>query len=87
MANHKSAEKRNRQRPKRQLRNRIALGAMRTALKAARTALEGKSAEASGLVKQAMQQIDRAVTKGVLHRRAASRLISRLGRSASSSAS
>lgn len=86
MANHPSAEKRNRQRPKRQLRNRIALGAMRTALKRARTAVEGKSAEAGALVLQAVQQIDRAVTKGVLPRRAASRLISRLSRYSNSAA-
>ena len=80
MASHKSAEKRNRQRPKRTLRNRVALGAMRTALKKARTALDSKSAEASAIIKQAIQQIDKAVTKGVVHRRTASRLISRLSR-------
>lgn len=80
MANHKSAEKRNRQRPKRQLRNRMALGAMRTALKKARTALESKSTDSAGLVKQAVRAIDKAVTKGVLQKRTASRLISRLTR-------
>lgn len=80
MANHKSAEKRNRQRPKRQLRNRQALGAMRSALKKARLAVEGKSTEAGALVKQAVSAIDKAVTKGVLQKRAASRLISRLTR-------
>ncbi len=80
MASHKSAEKRNRQTPKRQLRNRVALGAMRTALKKARTALDAKSSEAIALVKQAVAQIDKAVTKGVVHRRTASRLISRLSR-------
>lgn len=80
MANHKSAEKRNRQRPKRQLRNRMALGAMRTALKKARTALESKSTDSAGLVKQAVRAIDKAVSKGVLQKRAASRLISRLTR-------
>jgi small subunit ribosomal protein S20 len=80
VASHKSAEKRNRQRPKRQLRNRLALGAMRTALKKARTALDAKSADASALVKQAVCAIDRAVTKGVLQKRTASRLVSRLTR-------
>lgn len=78
MASHKSAEKRNRQTPKRTLRNRVNLGAMRTALKKARTALDAKSADAQALVKQAIQQIDKAVTKGVVQKRAASRLISRL---------
>ena len=80
MASHKSAEKRNRQRPKRQLRNRLALGAMRTALKKARTALDAKSADAGTLIKQAVRAIDRAVTKGVLQKRTASRLVSRLTR-------
>ena len=86
MASHKSAEKRNRQRPRRQLRNRLSLGAMRTALKKARTALDSKSSEAAGLIKQAVQQIDRAVTKGTLHRRTASRLISRLSRRSNTAA-
>ena len=86
MASHKSAEKRNRQTPKRQLRNRLSLGAMRTALKKARTALDGKSTEASALIKQAVQHIDKAVTKGTLHRRTASRLISRLTRRSNTAA-
>jgi small subunit ribosomal protein S20 len=80
VANHKSAEKRTRQRAKRQLRNRLSLGAMRTALKKARAALDTKSGESASLIKLAIQQIDKAVTKGVLHRRTASRLISRLSR-------
>jgi small subunit ribosomal protein S20 len=80
VAYHKSAEKRNRQRPKRQLRNRLALGSMRTALKKARGALESKSTDAGALVKLAVVAIDKAVTKGVLPKRTASRLISRLTR-------
>jgi small subunit ribosomal protein S20 len=80
VANHPSAEKRKRQRPKRHLRNRLALGTMRTALKKARTALDGKSADAATLVQAAVRAIDRAVTKGVVPRRTASRLISRLTR-------
>jgi small subunit ribosomal protein S20 len=86
VASHKSAEKRNRQRPKRQLRNRVALGAMRTALKKARTALDAKSGDAIALVKQAVAQIDKAVTKGVVHRRTASRLIARLSRRSNTAA-
>ena len=80
MASHKSAEKRNRQTPKRTLRNRLALGAMRTALKKARTALDAKSADSKSVVQQAVRAIDKAVTKGVLQKRTASRLISRLTR-------
>lgn len=86
MASHKSAEKRNRQRPKRQLRNRLALGAMRTALKKARAALEAKSTDAGTLVQQAVRAIDRAVTKGVLQKRTASRLVSRLTRRSNAAA-
>jgi small subunit ribosomal protein S20 len=78
VASHKSAEKRNRQTPKRTLRNRLALGAMRTALKKARVALDAKSADSKSIVQQAVRAIDKAVTKGVLQRRTASRLISRL---------
>jgi len=80
--NHKSAEKRNRQRTKRRLRNRIALGQMRTALKEARAALGNKEAEAPELVRKAISFIDRAVTKGAVKRRTASRYISRLTRTA-----
>ncbi len=86
MASHKSAEKRNRQTPKRTLRNRLALGTMRTALKKARTALDSKSTEAGSLVKQAVRAIDKAVTKGVLQKRTASRLISRLTRRSNTAA-
>jgi small subunit ribosomal protein S20 len=86
VASHKQAEKRNRQRPKRQLRNRVAIGAMRTALKKARAALDTKSTEAAALIKEAVQQIDRAVTKGVVHRRTGSRLISRLTRRSNTAA-
>ena len=82
MPNHKSAEKRNRQRVKRRLKNRIALGKMRTALKQARAALGSKDAEAPKLVKTAISFIDRAVSKGAVKRRTASRYISRLTRNA-----
>jgi small subunit ribosomal protein S20 len=76
--NHKSAEKRDRQREKRRLANRIVIGRMRTAMKKARKALEDKAPEAQGLVKQAVSVIDRAVAKGVVKRNTGSRYISRL---------
>lgn len=82
MPNHKSAEKRDRQKQKRRIRNRITLGGMRSALKNARTAVAAKSPEAPTLLKQAVALVDRAVTKGSLPRRTASRYISRLTRSA-----
>jgi len=78
--NHKSAEKRVRQRDKRHLRNRIALGSMRTAIYAARKAVDTGAANAQDVVKQAVALIDGAVTKGALKRKTASRYISRLTR-------
>lgn len=83
MANNKSAEKRNRQREKRRLRNRLVLGSMRTAVKKARSAIEGKNGETPELVRQAVRYIDKAVTKGSLHRRTGARLVARLARRAS----
>ncbi len=82
MPNHKSAEKRNRQQSKRTLRNRVAIGKMRTALKQARVAIANNAAEAPALVKSAVKYIDKAVTKGVIKRGTASRYISRLTRRA-----
>lgn len=83
MPNHKSAEKRDRQREKRHLSNRLVIGTMRTALRSARSAVEAKAPEAQALVKKAVSAIDRAVTKGALKRGTASRYISRLTRKAS----
>jgi len=80
--NHKSADKRNRQRIKRRLRNRVALGKLRTALKEARVAIGSKDPEAPKLVRAAISFIDRAVSKGAVKRRTASRYIARLTRSA-----
>ena len=81
MANHKSALKRIRQNEVRRLRNRTQRGNMRAAIKAVRTALEeGKLEEAHGLLLKANSLIDSTASKGVLHRNAASRRISRLTR-------
>lgn len=80
MPNHKSAEKRDRQREKRRLRNRLSLGQMRTAIRKARAAIDAGAKDAPKLVQQATALIDRAVTKGALQRRTASRYISRLVR-------
>lgn len=78
MPNHKSAEKRDRQREKRRLANRAVMGRMRTAIKLAREAVDEKKPEAAKLMKQAVQYIDKAVSKGALKRNTASRYISRL---------
>ena len=78
MANSKQAEKRNRQNQKRKLRNRLALGSMRTAVKAARQAVDSSSPETAALLKAAVKKIDSAVSRGALKKQTASRYVSRL---------
>jgi small subunit ribosomal protein S20 len=80
MANHASAEKRNRQRINRTRRNRSIKSAVRTAVKQARTAVGGQKQEAQGLVVAATSALDRAASKGVVHPKAASRAKARLAR-------
>lgn len=79
MANYPSAIKRNRQAPKKRSRNRLIVGQMRAALKAAREAIGGKGDKASAF-KQAVQAVDKAVSKGAMKRQTASRTISRLAK-------
>ena len=79
MANHPSAEKRNRQRITRTARNRAVSSSVRTFVKRVRVALEAKNAaDAATALKVAIVEIDQASSKGVVHPKAASRTISRL---------
>jgi small subunit ribosomal protein S20 len=79
VANHKSAEKRARQTPKRTQRNRDVKSAARTYIRMVREAIESVDAqEAEQALAVCIKQIDRAVAKGVLHRKTGSRTISRL---------
>ena len=78
MANVASAEKRNRQRIKRRARNQFHLTTMRTYVKRVRVAIEAKDGKAAELLKQAIAVIDKAASKGVIAKKAASRKISRL---------
>ena len=79
MANHPSAERRNRQRIKRTARNRNMKSSTRTALKKARAALAaGDTKLADALVREVEGKLDRAASKGVVHPKAASRVKSRL---------
>jgi small subunit ribosomal protein S20 len=81
MANTKSALKRIRQSEKRRVRNIAVRTGVRTAVKTTRTALAGGSAEESRTsLARAIQLLDKAVTKGVVHRNAAARKKSRLTR-------
>jgi small subunit ribosomal protein S20 len=79
MANHPSAEKRNRQRITRTARNRTITSTVRTHVKRVRAAIAGKDKKAAtAALKAAISQIDKASSKGVLHRKTASRAIARL---------
>lgn len=77
MANTKSARKRIRQNEKRRLRNRTIRSQIRGAVKTARAA-EGDALRAS--VAEAIRALDKAVTKGVVHRNTAARKKSALAR-------
>jgi small subunit ribosomal protein S20 len=79
VANHASAEKRNRQRITRTNRNRATTSAVRTFVKKVRAAIAAKDKNAAAAaLKEATQKIDQASTKGALHRKTASRTIGRL---------
>ena len=79
MANHPSADKRNRQRTVRTLRNRSIRSAVRTVLKQARTAIAaGDAKKAAEPVRKAASALARAASQGVLHRRTAARQTSRI---------
>jgi small subunit ribosomal protein S20 len=79
MANHASAEKRNRQRIKRTLRNRAVKSAVRTHVKTVREAVAAKDVKAAkAALHKATVEIDRAASKGVLQPRTASRTVARL---------
>ncbi|MBL8942978.1 MAG: 30S ribosomal protein S20 [Myxococcales bacterium] len=81
MANHKQAEKRNRQRIKRRARNLTHLSSMRTFIKKVRRALDGGDADAAkASLPAAVTAITKAASKGVIHRNTASRYVSRLTR-------
>jgi small subunit ribosomal protein S20 len=79
VANHESARKRIRQTAKRTDRLRRVRTTTRTFIKRLRSALlTGDKQSAEKSLKVAISQIDRAVAKGVFHRRTGSRYISRL---------
>ena len=81
MANTASAEKRNRQAQKRRARNVQVRTGVKSAVKKVREAVEkGDAAAAREALVAAERAIDKAGAKGVLHRNAASRRISRLAK-------
>ncbi|QRO01115.1 30S ribosomal protein S20 [Archangium violaceum] len=81
MANTKSAEKRNRQAQKRRARNINIRTTVKDAVKSLRETLTTKDAgKTADALKAATRTINKAASKGVVHKRAASRRISRLAK-------
>lgn len=79
MANHPSADKRNRQRIVRTARNRAVRSSLRTRVRAARAAIQsGVKADAVAATYTAKIALAKAAGKGVIHRNAAARTTSRL---------
>ncbi|MCF8034493.1 MAG: 30S ribosomal protein S20 [Desulfarculaceae bacterium] len=79
MANHVSALKRARQNLKRSTRNRAYRTRVRSVVKQVRLAIDAGDAEAAqAALTKAVPLIDKAASKGVLHKKNASRKVSRL---------
>ena len=79
MANHKSAEKRNRQAQVRRMRNRVNRSKMKTAIKGLNEAIEnGNVEEAKSALTVTVPVIAKTASKGTIHKKNASRKISRL---------
>lgn len=83
MANHKSALKRHRQSEKKRIRNAAVRTTVRGAVKHTRLAIEENKTEELGTsLATATRLLDRAVSKGIIHKNNAARKISRLTKQA-----
>lgn len=81
MANHKSALKRDRQSQQRRLRNRNNRTQVKNAIRKINEAVAAQSVEsAQEALRSAIPVIDRAAVKGAIHKKNASRKVSRLTR-------
>jgi small subunit ribosomal protein S20 len=81
VANHKSAEKRNRQALVRRMRNRMNKNKMKTMVRKLDEAVAGGSAEAAQeALRVASSVIAKTASKGTIHKNTASRKISRLAK-------
>ena len=79
MANHKSAEKRNRQSQVRRIINRANRTRMRNAIKAVDSAITaGAQEDANSALQFAIPIIAKTASKGTIHKKNASRKVSRL---------
>ena len=88
MANIKSQKKRNIQNEKRHQRNVASKSSMKTATKRVNTAVADGDAEAAAASqREAARMLDKAASKGTLHKRTAARRKSRLAKAANSASS
>jgi len=86
LAHHKSAIKRIRQNEKKRLRNRHQRTTLRSCIKRLEEAVEeNKKDEIPVLLQKTIKTIDKAATKGLLHKNNAARKVSRLTRRAKAS--
>ena len=85
MANIQSQKKRNRQNEKRRVRNKGVRSELKTRIKVAVQAVTDGDAGAADSVKAAQKRIDKAASKGVIHKNAAARRASRLMKRAAKS--
>jgi small subunit ribosomal protein S20 len=81
VANTRSAEKRNRQTQKRRARNVQVRTGLKSAVKKAREAVvQADPAAAKQAVQVALRTLDKAASKGIIHKNAAARRIGRLAK-------
>ena len=80
MANIKSQIKRNKQNEKRRIANKAVRSELRTRTKVAVATAEAGAENAAEAERLAMKRIDKAATKGVIHKNAAARRKSRLAK-------
>jgi small subunit ribosomal protein S20 len=78
LANTQSAKKRMRQNPKRQMRNKRIRTRARTYVKSARAAIDSDPQAAEAATQTALRELDKAVSRGVIHRNNAARRKRRL---------
>jgi len=84
LANHPSAEKRQRQNEKLRIRNKGVRSELRTQVKKVLQSVEDKDPQANANLNEATRLINKAASKGILKKKTASRKISRLSKSVSS---
>lgn len=79
MANHSATIKSARQSKKRRVRNQLISSSLKALVKKMNAALDArKPDDANSLLAETRSRLDRAVIKGIVHRKTASRRISRL---------